>query len=162
MTRKQYRLAIIAGIGGFLAVALALIFVVLGTSTSLFLTPSQLGAYQLKPGDQFKIGGLVEIGSCQRGNQGLSFNIIDNEGGLLRANFNGIVPDLFREGQGVVATGAMTEQGDFEAKQVLARHDESYIPREIADKIKQEGQWRIDEDKAQQIQNVAVLQSRCR
>ena len=141
MTRKQKRLSVIAGGLAFLVVAAGLTFYALGQRTSYFYMPSDLTAATVAPGERFRLGGLVEKGSIERG-QGLDirFAVTDHEQ-TVQVRYSGILPDLFREDQGVVTEGALASDGVFVADSVLAKHDETYMPREVADALKEKGVW---------------------
>jgi cytochrome c-type biogenesis protein CcmE len=141
MTRKQKRLSVIAGGLAFLAVAAGLTFYALGQRTSYFYMPSDLAAATVAPGERFRLGGLVEKGSIERG-QGLDirFAVTDHEQ-TVKVRYSGILPDLFREDQGVVTEGALASDGVFVADSVLAKHDETYMPREVANALKEKGVW---------------------
>jgi cytochrome c-type biogenesis protein CcmE len=141
MTRKGKRLAIIAGGLTFLAAATGLTFVALGQKTSYFYMPADLLAADLEPGQRVRLGGLVGDGSVVRGEgTSVSFAVTDTEG-TVPVTYEGILPDLFREGQGVVTEGAMGSDGVFVADTVLAKHDENYMPKEVADSLKAKGVW---------------------
>lgn len=144
MTRKQKRLAVIGGLGAVVLTAVAMIAIAFQSTFSFFLTPSQLQGHQVQDGRAFRLGGLVEAGSCARQGDELMFRVTDGEG-VVSVTYRGIVPDLFREGQGVIADGRLEGEG-FVADTVLAKHDENYIPREIADELKQRGEWYGDGD----------------
>ncbi|MDQ6436900.1 cytochrome c maturation protein CcmE [Mesorhizobium sp. LHD-90] len=141
MTRKQKRLSVIAGALAFLGAATALTFYALGQKASFFYMPTELQAAVLEPGQRIRLGGLVEAGTVKRG-QGteISFAITDQEKSVPVA-YVGILPDLFREGQGVIAEGTMRADGVFAADSVLAKHDENYMPKEVADSLKAKGVW---------------------
>lgn len=141
MTRKQKRLAVIAGALAFLGGAMVLTFVALGQKTSYFYMPSDVTARPVQPGERIRLGGLVEKGSIARG-QGteVAFAVTDKEH-TVKVVYNGILPDLFREEQGVVTEGAFGADGTFRADSVLAKHDETYMPKEVADSLKQKGVW---------------------
>jgi cytochrome c-type biogenesis protein CcmE len=141
MTRKQKRLAVIAGGLSFLGLAAAMVFVALGQKTSYFYMPAELAAAGLEPGQRIRLGGLVEAGSLVRG-QGteVRFAVGDGEA-KVDVVYAGILPDLFREGQGVVTEGTLEPGGLFRADSVLAKHDENYMPREVADGLKEKGLW---------------------
>jgi cytochrome c-type biogenesis protein CcmE len=94
----------------------------------------------VQPGTRFRLGGLVKEGSIKRDGQLITFDVADAQKNL-PVRFEGILPDLFREGQGVVAEGVLDGSGVFRADTVLARHDETYMPREVADALKQQGHW---------------------
>jgi cytochrome c-type biogenesis protein CcmE len=141
MTRKQKRLSVIAGALAFLGAATALTFIALGQKASFFYMPAELQAATLQPGQRIRLGGLVEAGSIKRG-QGteVSFAVTDTKKSVA-VTYTGILPDLFREGQGVITEGAMGANGVFIADSVLAKHDETYMPKEVADKLKEKGIW---------------------
>lgn len=141
MTRKQKRLSVIAGGLGFLGIAAALVFFALGQKTSYFYMPADLAEAKVTAGERIRLGGLVEAGSVVRG-QGteVRFAVGDGES-IVQVAYNGILPDLFREGQGVVTEGTLAADGSFTADTVLAKHDETYMPKEIADSLKEKGVW---------------------
>lgn len=141
MTRKQKRLAVIAGALVFLGGATALTFYALGQRTSYFYMPSDLAENPVEPGQRIRLGGLVEKGSIQRG-QGteVEFAVTDQEK-TIKVVYNGLLPDLFREEQGVITEGAFDPAGTFVADSVLAKHDENYMPKEVADSLKEKGVW---------------------
>jgi cytochrome c-type biogenesis protein CcmE len=141
MTRKQKRLSVIAGALAFLGAATGLTFYALGQKASFFYMPAELQAAALEPGQRIRLGGLVEEGTVKRG-QGteVSFAITDTEDSVPVA-YVGILPDLFREGQGVIAEGTLRADGVFAADSVLAKHDENYMPKEVADSLKAKGVW---------------------
>ena len=141
MTRKQKRLSVIAGALAFLGAATALTFDALGQRTSYFYMPSDLAAATVEPGQRIRLGGLVEKGSVSRG-QGTSvaFAVTDTTNSV-KVVYDGILPDLFREEQGVVTEGVIDATGTFHADSVLAKHDENYMPKEVADSLKEKGVW---------------------
>ncbi|MBX3575839.1 MAG: cytochrome c maturation protein CcmE [Rhizobiaceae bacterium] len=141
MTRKQKRLAVIGGGIGFLALATALVFVALGQQASYFFMPADLKAATLAPGQRIRLGGLVEKGTVVRG-QGteVTFAVTDTEESV-KVVYAGILPDLFREEQGVITEGSFGTDGVFRADSVLAKHDETYMPKEVADGLKEKGVW---------------------
>jgi cytochrome c-type biogenesis protein CcmE len=141
MTRKQKRLSIIAGAMVFLAAAAALVLFALRQEIVFFRTPTDLVTMAVKPGERIRLGGLVEKGSVLRGEgTKVSFAITDTEK-TVKVSFEGILPDLFREEQGVIAEGALGADGVFAADTVLAKHDENYMPKEVADALKEKGVW---------------------
>jgi cytochrome c-type biogenesis protein CcmE len=141
MTRRQKRLSVIAGALAFLGLAATLTFVALGQKTSYFYMPADLKAAAVAPGEQIRLGGLVENGSIVRGEGAtVSFAVTDKEKSV-KVTYTGILPDLFREGQGVVVEGAFGTDGTFVADSVLAKHDERYMPKEVADALKAKGVW---------------------
>jgi cytochrome c-type biogenesis protein CcmE len=150
MTRKQRRLMMIGGALGVLAIAAALVLNALRDSIVFFSTPVMVAEQHIPPGKRFRLGGLV------RGdNLAVKFEVTDGSATLPVA-YQGILPDLFREGQGVVAEGALDGSGIFKADTVLAKHDETYMPKEVADALKKQGHWKDDYgEKAGTSQNTA-------
>ncbi len=141
MTRKGRRLTLIASMLAVLGVAAGLVLFAMRDSIVFFYGPSELAEKALSPGTRLRIGGLVKDGSVVRGdNKSMSFVITDSNKEV-RVAYTGQVPDLFREGQGVVAEGVLVEPGRFRADTVLAKHDEKYMPREVADALKKQGVW---------------------
>src|ERR1700716_1841064 len=144
MTRRQRRLTMIGGSLAVLALAAALVLNALRDSIVFFSTPSMAAEKHIPAGKRFRLGGLVENGSLVRGdNLAVSFRVADGSA-TLPVSYKGILPDLFREGQGVVAEGAIDSSGVFRADTVLAKHDENYMPKEVADALKKEGRWKED------------------
>jgi cytochrome c-type biogenesis protein CcmE len=141
MTRKQKRLSVIAGLGAVLALAVTLILFALRDQIVFFYTPSEVQLRQVAAGQPIRLGGLVKTGSWVKTGQDNIFVVTDGKSEI-SAHFTGILPDLFREGQGIVAEGAMATNGSFAANNVLAKHDENYIPKEIVDDLKKRGEWR--------------------
>lgn len=141
MTRKQRRLAVIAGLGAVVMVAVLFIAWGFQSTFSFFATPSQIAALELDAGRPFRLGGLVKDGSWVRDGQTSRFTVTD---GLdeVEVTYVGLLPDLFREGQGVIAEGALGAGGVFAATTVLARHDETYMPREVREELERIGEWR--------------------
>ena len=131
----------IAGALAFLGAATALTFYALGQKASFFYMPGELQAATLEPGQRIRLGGLVEKGTIVRG-QGtqVAFSVTDMEGSV-PVTYVGILPDLFREEQGVIAEGSFGPDGVFVADSVLAKHDETYMPKEVADSLKAKGVW---------------------
>lgn len=144
MTRKQRRLTLIGCALVVLAIAAGLVLNALRDSIVFFSTPSMVAEKHLGPGKRFRLGGLVEQGSLKRGdNLAVTFTVADGAATLPVA-YKGILPDLFREGQGVVAEGALDANGVFRADTVLAKHDETYMPKDVADALKKQGHWKDD------------------
>jgi cytochrome c-type biogenesis protein CcmE len=144
MTRKQRRLTLIGGSLAVLAVAAALVLNALRDSIVFFSTPTMVAEKHVPPGRRFRLGGLVEKGSLVRGqNLAVTFKVGDGSA-TLPVSYKGILPDLFGEGQGVVAEGALDPSGVFKADTVLAKHDEKYMPKEVADALKKQGLWKED------------------
>jgi cytochrome c-type biogenesis protein CcmE len=141
MTRKEKRLGVIAGAMGFLGLAAALTFAALGQKTSYFYMPADLATATVAPGQRIRLGGLVEEHSIAKGEGGaVSFAVTDKEKSV-KVSYTGILPDLFREGQGVVTEGTFGPDGTFTADSVLAKHDETYMPKEVAESLKEKGVW---------------------
>jgi len=141
MTRKQRRLTMIGGSLAVLAIAAALVLNALRDSIVFFSTPTMATEQHVAVGKRFRLGGMVEQGSLVRGaDLAVSFKVSDG-GATLPVSYKGILPDLFREGQGVVAEGALDANGVFKADTVLAKHDENYMPKEVADALKKQGRW---------------------
>ena len=141
MTRKQRRLTLIGVSLTVLAVALALILSAMRSSIVFFQSPTDIVEKRLGAGARIRLGGLVKTGSIERGaNMRVDFVVTD---GLhdVPVHYQGIVPDLFREGQGVVAEGSLDDDGMFSADTVLAKHDERYMPKEVVDALKKSGRW---------------------
>ncbi|MCU0789684.1 MAG: cytochrome c maturation protein CcmE [Nitratireductor sp.] len=142
MTRKQKRLAVIAGMGAVLLASVLLVMSALRDKIVFFYTPTEIVAEgKAAPGQRVRIGGLVKEGSVQKNGENVSFIVTDTEKDL-PVRYTGILPDLFREGQGVVGEGTVQADGSFIADTVLAKHDENYIPKEVADALKEKGEWR--------------------
>ena len=144
MTRKQRRLVLIGGGAGVLAVAVALMLNALQDSIVFFNSPSDVMEKHVGPGTRISLGGLVKDGSVVRGdNLRVRFEVTDGKNGI-PVSYQGVLPDLFREGQGVVAEGALDGSGVFTADTILAKHDETYMPKEVADALKKSGHWKDD------------------
>lgn len=141
MTRKQRRLSLIAAAGAVLAVAVVLILVALQEQIVFFQSPTDVAEKHIAPGQRIRLGGLVKEGSVVRGEgTTISFDVTDTEHDV-SVRYTGVLPDLFREGQGVVTEGVMTPEGTFRADSVLAKHDENYMPKEVAEALKDKGVW---------------------
>jgi cytochrome c-type biogenesis protein CcmE len=140
-SRKQKRLAVIAGLAVVVALATTLVLVALRDQIVFFYSPSDVVAREVAAGTPIRLGGLVKDGSWVREGQDNSFIVTDNVNDIA-ASYTGILPDLFREGQGVVAEGSLGPDGSFTATNVLAKHDENYIPKEVVDALKASGEWR--------------------
>ena len=139
MTRKRRRLVLIAACGGVLALALGLVLVAMRDTIVFFRSPSEVA--QLAPGARFRLGGLVKTGSVRRDDRTVAFEVEDGAASVA-VRYTGLLPDLFREGQGVVTEGRLETGGLFRADTVLAKHDETYMPREVADALKKQGVWK--------------------
>ena len=142
MTRKQKRMATILGGLAVLGLAAGIALYALSDAIVFFYTPSEVATKQVQPGQRIRLGGLVENGSLVRGpDASVSFVVTDMTKTLAVA-YRGQLPDLFREGQGVVAEGSLDATGVFHADTVLAKHDETYMPKDVADRLKAQGVWR--------------------
>jgi len=141
-TRRRRRLWILLLAGLGLGTATALTLTAFQDNLVFFHSPSDVAAKPPKPGQAIRIGGLVEAGSVQRadGSPEVAFRVTDGAH-TLPVTYRGVLPDLFREGQGVVANGALDASGVFRAREILARHDETYMPPEVADALKRSGHW---------------------
>jgi len=142
MTRKQKRMAVIATGMGILAVAVGLVLFALEDTIVFFYGPSEVAAKTIGPGQRFRLGGLVAEGSVVRGEGKTVRFVVTDMKTTLPVTYTGILPDLFREGQGVVAEGRLDAMGTFEADSVLAKHDENYMPPEVAKVLKEQGEWK--------------------
>jgi cytochrome c-type biogenesis protein CcmE len=142
LTRKQRRFAFIGAALSVLGVALGLVLFALRESVAFFRSPTEVAEQKVRPGERFRLGGLVESGSLDKtGGQAIAFTVSDGKANV-RVNYIGLLPDLFREGQGVVTEGTLLPDGSFKADTVLAKHDETYMPREVADALKKQGVWK--------------------
>jgi cytochrome c-type biogenesis protein CcmE len=139
MTRKQKRLSMI--LGGLCALSLAagMILYTVRDTMVFFYTPSDIVEKGVKPGTRIRVGGMVVAGSWKKQPPALNQFEITDTLKTVSVSFNGLVPDLFREGQGVVTEGVLGSDGSFKADTVLAKHDENYMPKEIADSLKARG-----------------------
>jgi len=148
MKARHKRLTfIVVGVAG-LAVAIGLIANAFNQNLVFFFSPSDIQAKQAPVNQNFRLGGLVEEGSLKRENDGLTVHfVVTDNANTIPVTFTGILPDLFREGQGVVAQGKLNENGVFMAKEVLAKHDETYMPPEVQDAL----------DKAKQSASATVV-----
>jgi cytochrome c-type biogenesis protein CcmE len=151
MTRKQRRLTLIGLSLAVLGIALALILGALKDSIVFFNSPTDVVEKQIKPGARIRLGGLVQSGSVARRDLEARFDVTDGKTSI-KVSYRGILPDLFREGQGVVAEGALDASGIFVADTVLAKHDENYMPKEVADALKRQGHWKDDYGKDSAVQ----------
>jgi len=140
LTRKQKRLAVIGGLGMVLALAAGLIFAALRDQIVFFYSPSEVKERAVATGTPMRLGGLVKDGSWVRNGETNDFVVTDGESEMA-VRYIGILPDLFRNGQGVVAEGMIGADGVFAATNVLAKHDENYMPKELVDALKQRGEW---------------------
>jgi cytochrome c-type biogenesis protein CcmE len=144
VTRKQRRLVLIGSGLGVLALAAALVLGALRDSIVFFNSPTDVIEKQIAAGTRIRLGGLVKPGTLMRGEElNVRFEVTDGKSAIPVA-YKGILPDLFREGQGVIAEGALDPAGLFTAQTILAKHDETYMPKEVADALKRQGHWKDD------------------
>jgi cytochrome c-type biogenesis protein CcmE len=138
MKPRHKRLVLIIGALAGLGIAVALVLSAFQENLVFFYSPTQVANKEAPVGKSFRIGGLVEQGSVKRGNDGLtvSFNVTDTAK-VIPVTYTGILPDLFKEGKGVVAQGRLQPDGTFKAHEVLAKHDENYMPPEAAHAVEQ-------------------------
>ena len=142
MTRKQRRLAMIAGSVSVLAAAVLLALFAMKDSIVFFNSPTDVVEKHVAPGARIRLGGLVVPRSLSRGEAlAVRFQVTDGNH-TIPVTYQGVLPDLFREGQGVVAEGTLDGGGVFKADNVLAKHDETYMPKEVADALKKQGHWK--------------------
>jgi len=144
MTRKQFRLAFIGGALAIGGVAVGLMLYAFRGSVALFMSPSDIVEQNPAPGARLRIGGLVVNGSTAKTADRLTFNVTDGShevGVVCAGECFAAVPDLFREGQGVVAEGVLDASHKLDADSLLAKHDERYMPREVVDALKKQGRW---------------------
>ena len=144
MTRRQFRLVFILGALSVAGVAVALMLYAMRDSVALFLSPSEIVEKNLAPGARLRVGGLVANGSTNRSVDRLTFEVSDGAHQLgvdCAGECFATVPDLFREGQGVVAEGVYDAAHRLRADTILAKHDERYMPREVVEALKKQGRW---------------------
>src|ERR1043166_510185 len=162
MTRKQRRRTLIGAGLGVLGLAAALVLFALKDSIVFFNSPTDVMEKHVAPGSRIRLGGLVKPGSLTRGdNLAVRFEVTDGNKSV-PVSYTGILPDLFREGQGVVTEGALEPGGTFRADSVLAKHDETYMPKDVADALKKQGHWKDDYDRkpGRSEEHTSELQSR--
>lgn len=148
MTRKQRRgILIVSGLA-VCGVAVALVLAALRSEIMFFHSPAEVQAQKITPGTRFRLGGLVVEGSIERQNDGGVHFVVTDGTAKVPVVYAGILPDLFREGQGVVTEGRLTANGSFAADSVLAKHDENYMPSEVADALKKQGHWQAQAGEA--------------
>lgn len=146
MNRKQKRLAIAGAALCIAGLAAALMLTALRGSISYFYMPADIAAAPTAPSGPIRLGGLVAAGSVvfADGDETIVDFVVEDGAAQVPVSYKGVLPDLFREGQGVVVQGRLDETGRLIAAQVLAKHDETYMPREVADALKEQGVWRED------------------
>jgi cytochrome c-type biogenesis protein CcmE len=142
MTRRQRRLYAVIGAMTLLSAAVGLVLFAARDTLVYFYSPTEAAQKHLPPDRHIRIGGLVEEGSVVRHPDGtnIDFAVTDLQSRIM-VRYTGLLPDLFREGKGVIAEGKMTADGKFTATSVLAKHDENYMPPEVADALKKSGRW---------------------
>ncbi len=133
MTKRQNRMILVALLVAGAILVITLLLQALGSNTNYFYSPTEVVEGKAPDGRSFRLGGLVATGSFKRQDLTATFDVTDNKN-KFNVEYTGILPDLFREGQGIIATGALTE-GKFIATEVLAKHDENYMPPEVADAL---------------------------
>lgn len=141
MTRKQRRLTIVVVALSALAITAGLVLAAFRDNLVYFHGPSEVAAHPPPAERRFRIGGLIKPGSVERQPGGVTLFVVTDGKADVAARYIGVLPDLFREGQGVVALGRLDGKGTFEASEVLAKHDENYMPPEVADALKKSGHW---------------------
>lgn len=147
MTPKYKRLSIILGGLVILGGAVGLTLSALNDNIVFFYGPTELTEMHVTPNQSIRVGGLVEEGSVEHQGDGKTIHFIITDGkNTIPVVYTGLLPDLFREGQGVVAQGRMAG-GEFQATEILAKHDEKYMPPEVADALKKSGEWRPEAEK---------------
>ncbi|WP_417455075.1 cytochrome c maturation protein CcmE [Kiloniella sp.] len=149
MTRKSRRMYVLVVAIALLASATALVLTALDDNITYFYSPSDLKTKQVTVGRAIRLGGLVEDGTFEKLGGGLKVQFSITDGAeTVSVTYEGILPDLFREGQGVITEGSLNEKGEFIAHEVLAKHDENYMPAEVTEALKAAGEWRGDEEQA--------------
>lgn len=144
--RKQQRVVLVVLVLLLIGGATSLVLAALGDKVAFFVSPTDVATQDLDGGRQFRLGGLVVDGSIQRQADGSVRFTLTDTAHQVDVVYRGILPDLFRDGQGVVAQGALRDDGVFAAAEVLAKHDENYMPKEVADALKDAGYWKHGEE----------------
>ena len=147
MSRKRLRLYLVLATLAVLGLAATLVLRALNEELVFFLSPTEVAAKQPNEGQQIRIGGLVETGSVEKSGETVAFSVTDLSNAV-KVSYRGLLPDLFREGQGVVIEGAFDGTGRFVAREVLAKHDETYMPPEVAKALKESGRWQETQGKS--------------
>ncbi|PZQ79261.1 MAG: cytochrome c maturation protein CcmE [Ancylobacter novellus] len=145
MTRKGRRLLLISSALGVLGIAAGLVLFALNDTIVFFRSPSEIAAEHPMPGTRLRLGGLVKDGSVVKQDNAHVRFVVTDGGAEVAVYYAGLLPDLFREGQGVIAEGVLDGAGTFQADSVLAKHDEKYMPKEVADALKKQGVWKEGE-----------------
>jgi cytochrome c-type biogenesis protein CcmE len=144
-TRKRRLIGVLVILIG-VSVAAVVAVQALNENMVFFVSPTDVGEQNLPAGKRFRLGGLVADGSVSRASDSLAVEFVVTDGlASVDVSFDGILPDLFREGQGVIAIGELTPAGHFEAAEVLAKHDENYMPPEVADALEKAGQTETEQ-----------------
>jgi cytochrome c-type biogenesis protein CcmE len=143
---KRKRLWLLLGSLAVLGAAATLVLTALNDNIVFFYSPTQLGGKKPGPAQRLRIGGLVQEGSVRKDGQEVRFVVTDLQK-TVPVVYRGLLPDLFREGQGVIAEGTLGSDGTFVAREVLAKHDEKYMPPEVAKALKESGRWKEGERK---------------
>jgi cytochrome c-type biogenesis protein CcmE len=148
MRPKRKRLWLLLGSLGALGLAVTLVLVALDDNLVFFHSPTQIADRKPPPTQRLRVGGLVAPGSVEKAGDGLTttFVVTDTRANL-KVSYRGQLPDLFREGQGVIAEGTLGADGVFVAREILAKHDENYMPPEVAKALKDSGHWKKDSGK---------------
>ena len=141
MKRKHQRLLLVLASLGLVGAGAALVLTAVEDSLVFFYTPADLAERNIAGGQLFRLGGLVEEGSVTQSGSTTLFRVTDFTR-TVPVSFNGVLPDLFREGQGVVAEGNLGPDGTFTASPVRAKHDETYMPKEVSEALKNSGRWK--------------------
>ena len=145
MNKKRQRISILGGVFVVALLAIGLTLTALNSAVAYFYTPSELQKLSPPPTGIIRLGGLVEQGSISYGENAQVLFVIADEFATTKVSYQGILPDLFREGQGVVVQGRIEADGAMIASEVLAKHDENYMPAEVAEALKEQGRWRDGE-----------------
>ncbi len=145
--RKQQRLALVLLALLLVGGATGLVLTALNDKVAFFVTPSDVAKHSVSAGKNFRLGGLVVEGSIQRQADGSVRFAVTDKAQQVEVVYKGLLPDLFRDGQGVVTQGVLGPDGTFQAAEVLAKHDENYMPKEVADALKQAGYWNEQQGK---------------
>ena len=150
MTRRARRLAVIAVALAVIGVAAGVALYALNDSIVFFLSPAEVVAKGVHPGARLRVGGLVKSGTLVKSpGENVAFVVTDGSEDL-KVAYQGLLPDLFREGQGVVAEGVLEPSGELRAETILAKHDERYMPREVVEALKKQGRWQEGEAEVRQ------------
>jgi len=147
MSRKNKRAALLGGTFLIALLAVGLTLSALNSAVAYFYTPADLAKQSTPPTGTIRLGGLVAEGSISHGENATVSFIVEDEFATTNVTYQGILPDLFREGQGVVVQGRIGVDGKLTASEVLAKHDENYMPAEVAQALKEQGRWREGEKK---------------